>query len=76
MILDSRRNFSKRAEIFFNIIVVADERDPQTFGQTPKSHSMRKPGAAFEEIGAQFANAQPPMDMGMSECAADLKQPK
>ncbi len=76
MRLDSRRGLSKRAEIFFNLIVVTDERYPQTFGQTPKNHSKRKPAAAFEEIGAQFANAQPAMDVRMTECAADLKQPE
>ena len=56
--------------------MIADERYPQTVGQTPKNQSKRKPGTAFEEIGAQFANAQPVMDVGMTEGAAYLKQPE
>ena len=76
MTLDSRRSSSKRAQIFSNVIVIADERYPQTVGQTPKNDSKRKPGTTFEEIGAQFANAQPAMDVGMTEGAAYLKQPE
>ena len=76
MTLDSQRSSSKRAQIFFNVMVIADERYPQTVGQTPKNRSKRKPGTAFEEIGAQFANAQPAMDVGMTEDAAYLKQPE
>ena len=76
MTLDSQRSSSKRAQIFFNVIVIADERYPQVVGQTPKNRSKRKPGTAFEEVGAQFANAQPAMDVGMTEGAAYLKQPE
>ncbi len=76
MTLDSQRSSSKRAQIFFNVMVIADERYPQAVGQTPKNRSKRKPGTAFEEIGAQFANAQPAMDVGMTEGAAYFKQPE
>lgn len=65
-----------RAQIFLYFIVGANQRYPQTFGQVPKNHSKRKPTAAFEKIGAQFANAQPAMGVDMSEYVADLKQPE
>ena len=62
----------KCAEIFPNVIVAADKRYPQASGQIPERYSKRKPGAAFEEIAAQFAKADPAMNVGMAEGAANL----
>jgi hypothetical protein len=69
--LEWRRSFQSARRYFLTSSWV-----PQTVGQTPKNHSKRKPGRAFEKIGVQFANAQPAMGVGMTEGAADLKQPE